>query len=96
MKINQRIEVQVDVKVVKVYGKIRDACYYALTDQEGNSIAEHDGYVPSFFPGDDRVGDHGGDYLILDIELETGKILNWTPPTAALLEEFIEKANVKG
>ena len=42
-----------------------------------------DGYVPDFFPGD-----HGGDYMELDIELATGKILNWTPPTAEQIEAF--------
>lgn len=34
-------------------------------------------------------GQHYGDYVILDIDLDTGKILNWKPPTAEQIEEWI-------
>ena len=37
---------------------------------------EYDGYVPDFFPGE-----HWGDYVQLEIDLATGKILNWKEPT---------------
>jgi hypothetical protein len=32
-------------------------------------------------------GDHFGDYIMLEIELATGKILNWKPPTQDQLDE---------
>jgi hypothetical protein len=35
-------------------------------------------------------GEHFGDYLILDIELATGRILNWTPPSKDQIEDFIK------
>ncbi len=44
---------------------------------------EYDGYVPKFFPGE-----HYGDYVELEIDLKTGKILNWNPPTEKDLEGF--------
>lgn len=44
---------------------------------------EYDGYVPNFFP--ER---HYGDYVMLDIELDTGKIVNWKKPTEKDLEIF--------
>lgn len=31
-----------------------------------------------------------GDYIILDIDLDTGKILNWKAPSAEDIEEWIE------
>lgn len=43
----------------------------------------YDGYVPDFFPGE-----HYGDYVTLNIELATGRILNWKAPTAADLKAF--------
>jgi len=34
-------------------------------------------------------GEHYGDYLILDIDLDSGKVVNWKPPTAKQIEEWI-------
>ena len=33
---------------------------------------------------------HYGDYLILDIDLETGQILNWKKPTREDLERYVK------
>ena len=44
--------------------------------------AAYDGYVPDFMPGR-----HGGDYVSLDIELATGRIIGWKPPTKKALKE---------
>lgn len=44
---------------------------------------EYDGYVPAFFPGQ-----HYGDYVMLDIDLATGRILNWKAPTVKDLAAF--------
>lgn len=44
---------------------------------------EYDGYVPAFFPGE-----HYGDYVELEIELATGRIINWKVPTKADLKDF--------
>jgi hypothetical protein len=56
--------------------------------EDGIEVADHDGYVPDFFPGP-----HFGDYLMFDIDIDTGKILNWKRPTAKQIDEFIDKCN---
>lgn len=70
---------KVQAKSVLVHVKVRDEGNYTLKDPLGKTIAQvGDDYVPSFFPDE-----HYGDYLILDIELETGQILNWKRPSGA-------------
>lgn len=49
-------------------------------------VSEYEGYVPKFFPGE-----HYGDYVMLDIEAETGRILNWIPPTAEQLATIMKE-----
>jgi len=36
-------------------------------------------------------GDHYGDYLILNIDLETGQITNWRKPSAEAIESFVKR-----
>ena len=72
MIIGMTKNVDVDVKTVSLTAKVRDEGFYSFKDKDGNVVGEVDGYVPSFFPGR-----HFGDYLIFDIDLETGQILNW-------------------
>lgn len=78
-------EVEVQATTVSINAKCSDLCVTVLLDKDGTEIFEHDGYVPDFMPGD-----HYGDYVQLDIDLETGQIKNWKAPTAAQLEEWIE------
>jgi hypothetical protein len=67
---------------ISISGKTADLFSAILYDSEGHSLGEYRGYVPDFFPGE-----HYGDYIILEIELATGKILNWKPPTQEQLDE---------
>lgn len=77
MEINVFAPQKIDVKTVSVHVKVRDEGFYDLKDAKGNIIAKREqDYVPSMFPGE-----HFGDYLILDIDVETGKILNWKTPS---------------
>lgn len=85
MEISIQNKVKVNAKILKIYAKCSDCCAASLEDDKGNELKDHDGYVPNFMPGQ-----HYGDYIILDIDIETGQILNWTPPTPAELESFIE------
>lgn len=90
MKINQMKAVAVEAKMLKLYLKVCDRFSATLVDQDGATIKEHDdGYVPDFMPGD-----HFGDYVILDIEIDTGKITNWRVPTAAQIEAFVAKDEI--
>ena len=61
-------------KTVHICAKCSDLCFSQVLDEGGAVIAEHDGYVPDFMPGE-----HYGDYVELDIDIKTGKILNWNP-----------------
>lgn len=61
---------------VKIYCKVRDDFTGSVVDADGAVIWEQDdGYVPCFMPGD-----HYGDYVILDIDVATGRVLNWRSP----------------
>lgn len=85
MKIWIKKEVEVEAKVLKIYSKIRDQFTGYIVDQDDQQIGkDHDGYVPDFMPGN-----HYGDYLILNIDLDTGQVLNWTPPSKQQIEAFI-------
>lgn len=50
---------------------------------DGKLAGTYDGYVPKFFPGN-----HFGDYVELEIDVNTGQIVNWKKPTKKDLEIF--------
>lgn len=70
------------VKTISISAKVRDMFYAVLRDANGNEIKEVDGYVPDWMPGE-----HYGDYIELDIDVQTGQILNWETPSQ---EDFFE------
>jgi hypothetical protein len=72
----------VDVNQISISAKCSDLCIAQLKDGEGKVVAEHDGYVPALM-----LDEHDGDYVMLDIDLETGTILNWVRPSKAIIEE---------
>lgn len=80
-------EIQVEAKTLSIYCKVCDNFTASLLDQNGETIHDQeDGYVPGFMPGE-----HYGDYLILDIDLDTGQVTNWRPPTANDLQLWMSK-----
>lgn len=85
MKLPRKIIENIDAKSILVHAKVCDSGSYALKDVNGKEVAVRDDYVPSFFPDE-----HYGDYLILDIELESGIILNWKRPDelSALINKY--------
>lgn len=85
MKIGVKKVVEVDLRKVHVYAKVCDSASYDYIDSQGDIIKSFDGdYVPSFFPGD-----HHGDYLDLEIDIETGQIINWKKPTPEQLKTLL-------
>lgn len=85
MEINQTKQVKVNAKTMKLHVKITDRFGGDLVDEQGEVIHEfEDSYVPDWFPGD-----HYGDYLILDIDIDTGHITNWKKPSAEDIEQSI-------
>ena len=62
--------------------KVRDEFCGVLRDQDKIVISDYEGYVPRMMPDfsvfeKDQSGTHMSDYLILDIDITTGQILNW-------------------
>lgn len=87
MEINQTKQVKVNAKVMKIFVKCSDRFTYSIEDQDGTEIfTQDDGYVPDFMPGE-----HYGDYIILDIDIDTGTVLNWKTPTAEQLEKAMKE-----
>lgn len=74
MKIKVPTSKEIEIREMQISLKVRDEFRCAFVDDKGNEILEYDGYVPSFMPGE-----HYGDYVTLNIDLETGQILNWNP-----------------
>lgn len=71
------------IKTISISAKCSDLCFATAQDKDGNQVGnDHDGYVPEFMPGE-----HYGDYVMLDIDIDTGKILNWKKPTEAQLRK---------
>jgi len=73
---------KLDVNRIYINAKCADLCYAELKDSTGKTVAEHNGYVPALMPED-----HYGDYVELEIDLETGVILNWKRPSIKTVEE---------
>lgn len=72
MKITVNKPTEIEVETMTINIKVRDEFSCTFYDHRGGVVREYNGYVPGFMPGD-----HYGDYLELEINLETGKILNW-------------------
>lgn len=87
IKMGIKKTVEVEAKELRIHMKPRDEFYAGLYDSNGEQIGgDYEGYVPDFMPGE-----HYGDYLILNIDIETGTITNWRKPTAKQLADFIDK-----
>jgi hypothetical protein len=77
------------IKTIRLCAKTVDACGINYLDENGNSVAEVNDYVPDYFPEE-----HFGDYIEFDIDVKTGQILNWKAPTQKQLNDSIRKSNV--
>ena len=76
------------MRIIKFSAKCSDL-FGANLIVDGKLIGDgYDGYVPKFFPGV-----HYGDYVIMEVDIDTGKILNWKTPTATQLADTFEKQN---
>lgn len=71
--------------IINLTAKCSDLCNYSINDKDGKELFEHDGYVPDFMPGD-----HFGDYIELEIDSKTGKILNWRKDADKLINALIK------
>lgn len=85
MEINQTKVVPVNAKMLRIQVKCADRFTAHILDDSGKVLGgQDDGYVPGFMPGK-----HYGDYIMLDIDLDTGMVTNWKTPSAEQVQEFI-------
>ena len=84
MEIKMTKQVPVNVRMLHIHLKVRDEFTCSISDQDGVTLKEYEGYVPSFMPGE-----HYGDYVILDIDMDTGMVTNWTVPHPDDMQSFI-------
>lgn len=72
--------------ILRISAKCSDLCWTEFTDAKGNKT-NSDGYVPS------GIGiDEYGDYVVLDIDMQTGQIQNWKPVSDAQVIKAQEEA----
>ncbi|NCC53531.1 MAG: hypothetical protein EOM20_20290 [Spartobacteria bacterium] len=89
MELTIKKDVKVEAKTISIYCKVRDEFCASILDQDGETIFEQeDGYVWSIMPGE-----HYGDYLILEIDIDTGLVKNWVKPSARQVQELINKSD---
>lgn len=69
-------------RTISISAKCSDL-FFASLNVNSELVGEYEGYVPSFFPDE-----HYGDYVILKIDIDTGRILNWKKPTEDDLKIF--------
>lgn len=86
MIINKNHKVATNVKQIRLHCKVRDGFTATIVDVDGKEIKDYEGYVPDFMPGP-----HYGDYLKLNIDLDTGMITNWPKISVEQMEEFINE-----
>lgn len=75
-------------KIIKVCAKCSDL-FTAQLVEDGTYKGEYIGYVPGWFPSPNVQ--HYGDYVELDIDADTGQVLNWKKPTQKDLKIFVDK-----
>lgn len=86
MEIEATEVVKVNAKTLKLYLKVSDRFTASLESATGTELhSQDDGYVPDFMPEE-----HYGDYVILDIDIDTGQITNWKKPSAEQIQEWIK------
>jgi hypothetical protein len=71
------------VKMIEILGHCRDCFSADLYDENNVCVFEYSGYVPRIIPNS------GEDDIRLKIDLETGKILNWKPPSQEEMDKFL-------
>ena len=71
---------------IQISAKCSDMFCATLVNGEGYSMGQdYEGYVPRWMPGK-----HYGDYVVLNIDVETGVIKNWKRPSMEELEKTFE------
>lgn len=73
-----------DVATLRLCLKVSDMFNATVVNGAGEEVLTYSDYVPDFMPGE-----HYGDYVELEIEVATGRIVNWHVPTKREMEVFL-------
>lgn len=73
-----------NTRIVHIVAKCGDLCS-AIYYVNGNTARNNHGYVPAVF------GVGKGDYVDFMVDLMTGKLINWNPPTSEQLDDWIRE-----
>lgn len=79
-------EATMKAKTLKLRCNVFEEFNAELVDEEGRLVSEvEDEHIPPWFPSDEY------DMAItLEIDIATGRIVNWTPPTAEQLNKTFD------
>lgn len=80
------------MKIISISAKCDDLFDAILVDKKDGIetvVGKYGGYVPEFMPGK-----HYGNYIELEIDIDTGKIVNWKKPTKKQLKEVFSDKKV--
>lgn len=69
------------MRILRICAKCSDL-FTAKLERPNKKPITHEGYVPDFMPEQ-----HWGDYVELDIDVDSGQIINWKVPTDKVLEQ---------
>ena len=72
------------VKTIEIQAKCSDSCCITLIGADGKMLLNRVDYVPDWAPGD------GNNCIELKIDVATGQILGWKPPSQETLEAWAE------
>lgn len=73
-------------RIIQINARCSDMFSAALS-VDGKQVGElYDGYVPDFMPGE-----HFGDYVLLNIDIDTGRIEKWRVPSQEELDMVFSK-----
>jgi hypothetical protein len=73
------------MRILSITAKCSDLCNTSFTDAKGIEH-ESDSYVP------EDIGIGGGDYVELEIDMETGQIQNWKSVSDAQIIRALKEA----
>ena len=77
------------MKIISICAKTSDM-FSAVLKQDERILGHYDGYVPPLFTKD---GDE--DYVMLDIDVENGRIVNWLKPSDKQLKAIFNHAKTR-
>lgn len=68
-----------------VGGKCSDMAWYYINNENGETVKDGEGYAPYI------KGVSDGDYIEIEVDNETGKVIGWVPMTNKVVESFGEE-----